>query len=170
MSESQPQEEYWLSGPIAGVPALLQPVAHALLQAQREISEQMDALNEYDLWEQPAGVASPGFHLQHIAGVIDRLLTYAAGNALSMAQLKDLSEEGLADERITVEALLNRLNAQFDTAIAFLKQTDAATLTQVRTVGRKQLPTTLLGLLFHIAEHTMRHTGQLLVTVRVLND
>jgi uncharacterized damage-inducible protein DinB len=38
----------------------------------------------------------------------------------------------------------------------------------VRFVGRAKLPSTVLGLLVHAAEHTMRHTGQLLVTVQVL--
>jgi uncharacterized damage-inducible protein DinB len=113
-------------------------------------------------------VASVGFHLQHIPGVLDRLITYATGNPLSHLQLKYLSEEGLEDEKITTGTLLDKLDNEIETAIAYLKKTDSATLTEPRTVGRKKLPTTVMGLLFHAAEHTMRHTGQLLVTARIL--
>jgi uncharacterized damage-inducible protein DinB len=147
---------------------LLQPVAHALLQSQEEIHTLLKPFPRQLLWEQPAGVASVGFHLQHIPGVLDRLITYATGNPLSHLQLKYLSEEGLEDEKITTGTLLDKLDNEIETAIAYLKKTDPATLTEPRTVGRKKLPTTVMGLLFHAAEHTMRHTGQLLVTARML--
>ena len=67
--------EYWMSGPVDNIPALLQPVAHALLQANLEINHLMQDFPEEKLWEKPAGVASPGFHLQHLTGVLDRLFT-----------------------------------------------------------------------------------------------
>lgn len=86
--------EVWLQGPIADVFPLLQPVAHALLQAQEEINELMYDFPENKLWEKPAGAASPAFHLQHIVGVLDRLFTYAKGKQLTDEQLKYLSEEG----------------------------------------------------------------------------
>lgn len=155
-----------MSGPVDGVPALLQPVAHALLQANDEIHGVLENFDVQQLWQQPNGVASVGFHLQHIVGVIDRLFTYAKGEGLSIEQLKYLSEEGKANEGITLPDLLVRLSTQISKAIEFLKTVDPATLTDVRTVGRKKLPSTITGLLFHAAEHTMRHTGQLLVTAR----
>ena len=161
--------EYWLRGPVAGVPDLLQPVAHALLQAQEEIHELMGDFPGRLLWECPAGSASAGFHLRHLAGVLDRLFTYARGEALSRQQLAYLAEEGNPQEDITVVFLLMVLDAQLAKSIDQLRATDPQTLTQTRTVGRLQLPSTVMGLLFHAAEHTMRHTGQLLVTVRVLN-
>ncbi|MBC9914192.1 DinB family protein [Chitinophaga varians] len=158
--------EYWMQGPVAGIPALLQPVAHALLQARAEINALMAGFPEDRLWEQPAGIASPGFHLQHLRGVLDRLFTYAQAQLLSPQQLEELAAEGKPAGGSA--ALLEAFNQQVDKALAQLSQTDPATLTDFRGVGRKQLPSTVQGLLFHAAEHTMRHTGQLLVTVNVI--
>ena len=160
--------EYWLRGPVPGVPDLLQPVAHALLQAQEEMHDMMSDVSDRLLWERPAGVASAGFHLRHLAGVLDRLFTYARGEALSQRQLAYLAEEGNPQEDITVAFLLDVLDAQLAKSLDQLRATDPQTLTQTRAVGRLQLPSTVMGLLFHAAEHTMRHTGQLLVTVGVL--
>jgi uncharacterized damage-inducible protein DinB len=162
--------EVWLRGPIEGVPALLQPIAHALLQANEEIKESLSDLPQHRLWEKPAGVASVAFHLQHIAGVLDRLFTYAEGKLLSSEQLKYLSEEGLENAGLTIETLLSNLDRQINIAVNKLKQTDPSLLTMTREVGRKKLPSTVLGLLFHSAEHTMRHTGQLLVTVKMIRS
>lgn len=129
----------------------------------------MAAFPDALLWERPGGVASPGFHLQHLAGVLDRLLTYARGEALDHAQLKDLAAEGAPIEgQSTVAELLNRFNIQIDKALDQISQTPGPTLTETRYVGRARLPSTVAGLLFHAAEHTQRHNGQLLVTVRVL--
>ncbi|MBC9930255.1 DinB family protein [Chitinophaga qingshengii] len=158
--------EYWMQGPVAGIPALLQPVAHALLQARAEINALMTGFPENRLWEQPAGVAAPGFHLQHLRGVLDRLFTYAQAQLLSPQQLEALAAEGTPGAGSA--ALLDAFNQQVDKALQQLSQTDPATLTDFRGVGRKQLPSTVQGLLFHAAEHTMRHTGQLLVTVSVI--
>lgn len=162
--------EVWLRGPLEGVPALLQPVAHALLQAQEEIHEMLQDFPESGLWEQPAGVASPAFHLQHIPGVLDRLFTYAAGNMLSPEQLDYLAKEGKPAHDITLPMLLTAFDTRLQKAITALKAINTDTLTAVRVVGRKQVPSTVWGLLFHAAEHTMRHTGQLLVTVQVLKE
>lgn len=159
--------EVWLRGPVQGVPALLQPVAHALLQAKEEIREMLKDFPETMLWERPAGVASVGFHLQHLTGVLDRLFSYASGHALSPAQLQYLAAEGVAADNIRLQALVQAFEAQVEHAVEQLKDMEAEKLTDVRTVGRKQLPSTVLGLLFHSAEHTMRHTGQLLVTVKM---
>jgi uncharacterized damage-inducible protein DinB len=161
--------EVWLRGPLDGIPALLQPVAHALLQAREEINELMQDFPDTLLWERPAGMASPGFHLQHMAGVLDRLYTYARGEALNQQQLDYLAAEG-KNISVTVNQLLEHFNQQVDIAIKQLSETDEATLTEVRGVGRANIPSTVIGLLVHSAEHTMRHTGQLLVTVRVLLD
>jgi uncharacterized damage-inducible protein DinB len=158
--------EYWMSGPVENIPALLQPVAHALLQANREVNTMMQGFPEEKLWEALQGVASPGFHLQHMSGVIDRLFTYARAALLSQEQYDQLAEEG--KPVATATALLQRFDEQVKKALLQLSQTDPNTLTDFRGVGRKQLPSTVMGLLFHAAEHTMRHTGQLLVTVNVL--
>src|SRR5438552_13201428 len=102
-----PQPEVWLRGPLPDVPALLQPVAHALLQAREEVEDVMTGFPEERLWERPGGVASVGFHLQHLAGVLDRLFTYARGEALNAAQLKALEAEGTPSPEIQVSSLLN---------------------------------------------------------------
>lgn len=168
---TEKKSEVWLRGPVDNIPALLQPVAHALLQAREEINLLMEDFPAALLWEKPGGVASPGFHLQHIRGVIERLLTYAGGEMLNAEQLSDLKKEGQPPSAsCTVSDLLTPLNQQVDKAIAQLSNTDENILTAFRGVGRAQLPSTVLGLLVHAAEHTQRHTGQLLVTVKWLKS
>lgn len=161
------EPEFWLRGPVAGVPALLQPVAHALLQAEKEVTETMNDFPPQKLWSQPAGLASAGFHLQHLSGVLDRLFTYARGESLRPEQLQYLRNEGQHHEP-DIESLLKHFHQQVQLSIDQLKTTDVNALTDTRMVGRAGIPSTLMGLLFHAAEHTMRHTGQLLVTANFL--
>ena len=161
--------ELWLRGPVPGIPPLLQPVAHALLQACQEVNDLMAAFPDTLLWEHPGGLASPGFHLQHLAGVLDRLFTYAREKALNEAQLANLATEGSPTEgQSTVAQLLNRFNIQIDKSLEQIGETPEESLTKPRFVGRARLPSNVIGLLFHAAEHTQRHTGQLIVTARVL--
>jgi len=161
--------EVWLRGPLPDMPALLQPVAHALLQAREELNELMAGFPDDKLWDKVLGVASPGFHLQHLTGVLDRLFTYAREEALTEQQLAYLSKEGKPTEIVyTTIELVAAFNTQVDKALAQLSRADSATLTDFRPVGRGKLPSTLIGLYTHSAEHTMRHLGQLLVTVRVV--
>ena len=162
--------EYWLRGPLPGISSYLQPVAHALLQAREEVNELMTEFPEELLWEHPAGVASPGFHLQHFSGVLDRLFTYAKGQMLTEEQLQSLKKEGIKDASLTADKLVKIFNEQVDKSLEQLKATDEKILIEFRGVGRAQLSSTVLGLLTHAAEHTMRHVGQLLVTVRVLKN
>jgi uncharacterized damage-inducible protein DinB len=149
------------------IPPLLQPVAHALLQAREEVMAGMSGFPEELLWERPAGVASVGFHLQHLAGVLDRLFTYARGKPLDERQLRAFAAEGLPDPQVRTQDLVGAFHAQVDRALDQLRITAEGTLTEYRAVGRAHLPSTTLGLLVHAAEHTQRHLGQLLVTVRV---
>ena len=160
--------EVWLRGPVEAVPALLQPVAHALLQAQEEVHTLMHDFPDDLIWQKTAGMASVGFHLQHLTGVLDRLFTYAKAEALSERQLEYLLAEGIQNETINLVSLLAAFDLQVQRAIEQLKTTDETTLTMPKAVGRKQLPSTTIGLLFHAAEHTMRHTGQLRVTAKYL--
>ncbi len=163
----QNQPEVWLRGPLPGLSPLLQPVAHALVQAREEVTALLVDFPEEKAWERPAGVAAVGFHLQHLTGVLDRLFTYARSEALSPAQLAHLSQEGQLTG-LTVPELARAFDEQVSRALDELRATDPHTLTDFRGVGRAQLPSTKLGLYVHAAEHTMRHLGQLLVTVRVL--
>lgn len=165
-----PLPEVWLRGPVAGVPPLLQPVAHALLQAREEVRGIVHDFPADSLWIQPAGVASVGFHLQHLSGVVDRLFTYARGQALGEEQRRALAVEGTPQDGDDVESLLQRFEARVDEAIEQLRATEEHAVREARMVGRAQLPSTVLGLLFHAAEHTQRHVGQLLVTARVVRD
>ncbi|MCU7552434.1 DinB family protein [Chitinophagaceae bacterium LB-8] len=159
--------EVWLRGPLSNIPSLLQPVAHTFLQAKEEIIEMMKDFPEEHLWDRPANVASPAFHLQHITGVIDRLFTYAMGQSLTEGQLAALRSEGQAQSQ-TVAQLVKALCDKIDWALEQLSSVNEQTLREARGVGRAQLPSTVQGLLFHSAEHTMRHVGQLLVTTKVI--
>ncbi|MES2458658.1 MAG: DinB family protein [Bacteroidota bacterium] len=163
--------EVWQRGPLPGIIPLLQPVAHALLQAREEINEYLVDFPVELLWQRVAGKASVGFHLQHLSGVLDRVFTYARAEGLSAFQFEQLAEEGTDSEAgYTVKDLVERFNNQVDVAMQQIKETDESTLTEYRGVGRAGLPSTVIGLLFHAAEHTMRHVGQLMVTAAVLNS
>lgn len=163
--------EVWQRGPIAGIPALLQPVAHALLQAVEELDRLMADFPDALLWERPAGVAAVGFHLQHLSGVLDRLFTYARGEQLDAAQRTRLQQESLPSvPGLSGAALVARFQEQVDLALQQLRSTDPNSLTEFRGIGKQQLPSTVMGLLFHAAEHTMRHLGQLLVTCTILTN
>ena len=159
--------EVWLRGPLPQTPPLLQPVAHALLQAREEVEAEIRGFPDAALWDRPAGVASVGFHLQHLAGVLDRLLTYARGEPLSEAQRAALRCEGEPDDTLTAAALADAFRQQVEQALHQIRATDDRTVLDARGVGREQIPSTVLGLLVHAAEHTTRHVGQLLVTARV---
>ncbi len=157
-----------MRGPVPGIADLLQPVAHALLQAQEEIHIMMTGFPDALLWKPLAGMASTGFHLQHLVGVQDRLFTYARGESLNAQQLEYLASEGKQVEGATVGSLLEAFDQQTAQSLLQLKATGPETLTEPRVVGRLKLESTVAGLLFHAAEHTMRHTGQLLVTVKAI--
>lgn len=165
----QHQREVWLRGPLPRVPALLQPVAHALLQAKEEVNRLMAEFPEILLWIKPINMASPGFHIQHMTGVIDRLFTYADNRPLTQQQLDFLHSEGeLPQKEDSVAALLDAFSMQVDKAVAQLSEVRESTLTEIRGVGRAKIPSTVIGLYVHTAEHVMRHSGQLLVTARIL--
>ena len=160
--------EVWLRGPLPDVPTLLQPVAHALLQARDEVEAWINDFPDDLLWTRPGGVASAGFHLQHLVGILDRLFTYARGETLTVSQLEYLKREG--SPTIPAESardLAAAFHRQVEISVNELRSINEAILTQPRFVGRRRLPSTVLGLLFHAAEHTQRHVGQLLVTIRV---
>ncbi|UKT65882.1 DinB family protein [Pedobacter mucosus] len=161
--------EVWQRGPLPEIIPVLQPVAHALLQAREELNEYMFEFPVELLWLRPAGLASTGFHLQHLSGVLDRVFTYARSESLSAFQFKQLEEEGSdAEDPYTVAQLVERFNNQVDSALKQIKETEESTLADYRGIGRAGLPSTVIGLLFHAAEHTMRHIGQLMVTAAVV--
>jgi uncharacterized damage-inducible protein DinB len=160
--------EWWQRGPVDGVPPVLQPVAHILLQVRESVAELVEGLSETEFNARPAGVASVAFHIQHIAGVIDRLFTYARGNALNDAQFAALRREREPLAAADIGPAIDALNARVDAAVNELRTIDPATVGDWRGVGRAQLPSTVIGCLVHGAEHSMRHVGQLSVTARVV--
>lgn len=162
------QPEYWLRGKIENIPDLLQPVAHSLMQSKEELRSYMKDFPDEMLWEKPAERASVGFHLQHLFGVLDRLLTYAKNEKLSEEQFLYFKNEGIRNSSITSENLVKNFEDKVMEAIVLLEKISPSTLTEFRGVGRKQMPSTVLGILFHAAEHTQRHIGQLLVTISVV--
>jgi len=165
------QLEVWQRGPLPDITPLLQPVAHALLQAREEVNLYMHQFPSSLLWERPAGMASAGFHLQHLSGVLDRVFTYARAEGLNAFQFTQLEEEGHDTiPACTTENLVLRFNHQVDIALEQIKNTDPVTLPDYRGIGRAGLPSTVIGLLVHGAEHTMRHVGQLMVTAAVVKD
>jgi hypothetical protein len=156
--------EFWLRGPIEGITPGLQPVAHALLQSRQEVKHALDGFPDELLWLRPADRASVAFHLQHLTGVCDRLFTYAEGKMLEEKQLAYLKEEGKEREGIDLNNLIDQWSLAVEIAMGRLALWKAEDLLQPREVGRKKLSSTVLGLLFHAAEHSSRHTGQLIVT------
>ncbi|HET7463821.1 MAG TPA: DinB family protein [Longimicrobium sp.] len=162
------QPEAWMRGPVAGIPPLLMPVAHALIGAREDVSAAIDGLEAEVLWARPGGGASAGFHALHLAGSLDRLFTYARGESLSDEQFAALSrEQAPGDPPPTARELVHVVETQVEQALAQLRATDESSLLEFRGVGRKQLPSNVLGLLFHAAEHTQRHVGQVITTAMI---
>ncbi len=167
MSTARP--EPWLRGPVPGIHALLQPAAHAFQMSREDVAAAVAGLSLEQVWTGLEGATPIGFHVAHLSGSTDRLLTYARGAALDEAQKATLTRERTLDEeRPPVEALLARWHATVDRALAQLADTDAATLLDARAVGRDKLPSTVIGLLFHAAEHAARHTGQIVTTAKMV--
>jgi hypothetical protein len=164
------EPEPWLRGAVPGVPPLLQPVAHALIQALEDVRRVVTPLRADVLWAKPGGAASVGFHVRHAAGSLDRLFTYARGENLSASQLVDLKRETAPGEQGTASAaeLLAAFESQVERALTQLRETREEVLTERREVGRAKLPSTVLGLLFHGAEHTQRHVGQIITTAKIV--
>ncbi len=150
--------EPWMRGPIDGVSILSAPILYSFQQAQEDLAKWTDGLTPAQLWATPHGFGSVGFHIRHIAGSTDRLMTYVEGKQLSDAQMAALRNE--RDPGATREELLEELANAFRSAEKIVRGLDPARLADPREVGRKRLPTTVIGLLTHIAEHTQRHVGQ----------
>jgi hypothetical protein len=163
------QPEFWLRGPIEGVEPVLMPAAHAFLQTLEDAERWTEELTDDQVWLAPDGAAPVGFHLMHLAGSTDRLLTYARGATLDAAQKTALAAEK-EPPRIGRTALLADLRKTIDAALAQIKSTPPASVFDARAVGRAALPTTVIGLIFHAAEHSQRHAGQIVTTAKVVRS
>ena len=163
------QTEAWQRGPVPGFDPWLMPVVHALLQAREDLERLAAQVPPAHVWQRPGGAASIGFHVRHTGGALDRLLTYARGDTLSDGQRAFAKDEGTPGEpAATMDSLVAEVSRSIDRAFDQLRATSASSLLDARKVGRAGLPSNVLGLLFHAAEHCTRHVGQAITTARVL--
>lgn len=162
-------QEVWLRGPVEGYVPELMPVAHSLLQAREDLERELSDLSPDELWTRPGGAASLGFHAKHLAGSIDRLMTYAMGEGLSSEQFAWLRSEGdpgtpPADGAEVLEVAIREI----DRALGTLRSIPAESLLEERFIGRARLRSNALGILYHIGEHTTRHVGQIITTKKIV--
>ena len=165
-TSTAPYTEPWLRGTHTDVPAAGRSVLHALELALDDLTKWTVGLTDAEIHSQPLGLPSVAFLLRHIAGSVDRILTYAEGNQLSQEQLAVLKSEQSGEE--TLAELLAGVEVAFNDAADRVRVLATADLDTSRTVGRKQLPTSIGGAMIHVADHTQRHVGQVVTTAKVL--
>lgn len=166
----RPTTEVWQRGPVAGFDPMLMPVAHSLLQVQEDLRALAGRVQPEHVWARPSGAASIAFHVRHVGGSTDRLLTYARGEPLSDTQREAMRRETDDGEpRPSIDEIVRETMNALDAALAQLRATPRESLLEPRKVGRAGLPSTTLGLLFHAAEHATRHVGQAITTARILS-
>jgi uncharacterized damage-inducible protein DinB len=159
-------QEAWLRGQLADVDPLVAPILYSFTQAREDVAKYTEGLTTEQIWSTPHGFGSVGFHIRHIAGSTDRLMTYLQGKQLSDGQMRALRDEKTPGA--TRGQLLDDLDHAFERAEVVVRAIDPATLAEPRFVGRKLLPTTVIGLLTHIAEHTQRHVGQTISAAKLI--
>jgi uncharacterized damage-inducible protein DinB len=162
----QPKEEPWLRGTLAEMSVVPRAVLHALELAREDVEKWCGSLSDEQLNARPAGIAPVAFHVRHIGGSIDRLLTYAEGAQLSEQQLAALKSE--LDAGAKRAALLADFHVALAKAAARIRALERANLDEKRSVGKRGLPTTVGGLLVHVADHTQRHVGQAITTAKIV--
>jgi uncharacterized damage-inducible protein DinB len=158
--------EPWLRGTHANVPAVGRAVLHALDLALDDLTRWTTGLTDGEVHAEPLDLPSVAFHLRHIARSTDRILSYAEGKQLSAEQLAGLKAEQTGEE--TLPELLAEVEASFSDAADRVRVLATADFDTPRSVGRKQLPTSIGGALIHVADHTQRHVGQVVTTAKVL--
>jgi uncharacterized damage-inducible protein DinB len=169
-----PYTEPWLRGTHTDVPAAGRAVLHALELALDDLTRWTAGLTDVEVHAQPLGLTSIAFHLRHIARATDRILTYAEGEQLSAEQLGLLkSEQGGAEQgsegrRESLAELLAEVEVSFTDAAERIRVLATANLDTPRFVGRKQLPTSIGGAMIHVADHTLRHVGQVVTTAKAI--
>ena len=111
------------------------------------------------------GANSIGFQLKHIAGSVDRITSYLMEQPLTASQMEFLRQELSGSEDLA--SLLAVVEQSLSHSEDRLRQLDPASIYDARSVGRRALPTTVIGLLVHLAEHTQRHLGQAVTLSRL---
>jgi hypothetical protein len=164
-----PITEVWQRGPVPGYDPYLMPVVHALLQAREDLARLAAQVPSTDVWARPGGAASIGFHVRHVGGALERLLTYSRGESLNETQRASSRDEGVAgDPPAALSDVVAAVHQQIDAALEQVRGTPRDRLLDDRKVGRAGLPSNVLGLLFHAAEHATRHVGQAITTAKIL--
>lgn len=161
-----PDPEPWLRGPVTGVHPLAAPVFFSFAQVREDLARFTTGLTRDQVWQSFPPAPSLGFHLKHIAGSVDRLATYLSGSQLTDEQLLFLKQESQPDADLP--ELMSGIEASLRNAESILSKLDPATLYDARFVGRRHLPSTVIGLIVHLSEHTQRHLGQAITTAQVL--
>jgi hypothetical protein len=159
----------WLRGPVPDVIPMLQPVAHSLIDCMEDVESRLTGVTDERIWTKPGNAATIGFHVRHAIGSLDRLFAYARGEELTVAQLETLRTEttrGVGPS--TAAELIAAFRQQTDRAMKQLRGTHDADLLAFRAVGRAKLPSTVIGILMHAAEHTQRHIGQMSTTLKIV--
>lgn len=165
-TKSSSGPEPWLRGTRTDIPAVPRAVLHALDLAQEDLSRWIEPLTDEQLNARPFGIAPVAFHLRHIARSLDRLLTYAEARQLTPEQIQQMKSE--LDPGATRPQLFQELTESLQKSSARVLALANADFSQPRVVGGKQLPTTLGGLLVHVADHTQRHVGQTITTAKIV--
>jgi Protein of unknown function (DUF664) len=157
--------EPWLRGPLEGVHPLVAPTLHAYMQAREDLERWTDGLSDVQIWSRPHGLAPVGFQLRHIAGSVERLTTYLRGEQLTSQQLE--AARGEMQPGPGRAALLEMVTHSLHYSERVIRSIDPVNFTSLRVVGRKHLPTTVASLVVHLAEHTQRHVGELIITTKL---
>lgn len=163
---STPYVEPWLRGTHTDLPAVGRAVIHALELALDDLHKWTAGLRDAQIHAAPLGLTPIATQLRHIAGSIDRILTYAEGRRLTDEQLALQKTEEAGSQ--SLEELIAAVDTSIAGAFTRIRALATQDLEQPRGVGRKQLPTSLGGALVHVADHTQRHVGQVVVTAKVL--
>jgi uncharacterized damage-inducible protein DinB len=162
MSTTEP----WLRGPISGVHPIAFPFLYSMAQVREDLDRWTAGLTPDQLWARPRGLGAIGFHYRHVGGSTERLATYLSGHPLSEDQMREMKEE--SEPGVSLDELRTRFEERLLYAEAIVKALDPRTWHDARAVGRKALPTTVGGLVHHIAEHAQRHVGEIIVTAKIV--
>ena len=165
----EPRQEAWLRGPIEGIPPHLMPVFHSFQMVREDLAQYTEGLTTEDVWRRAGSLPPLGFHLRHIAHSVDRLVTYLCGDQLSDAQIATLKQES-EPGRATLAELLADVDEKLADAERRIRAIEPGVLNEPRYIGKKRLPSTVLGLLVHVAEHTQRHLGQAITTAKLARE
>ena len=160
--------EPWLRGTLKGTNPFIAPILYSFQMAREDLARFTEGLTDEQAWARPIGLAPVGFQIRHTGGSVERLIAYAEGKALTVAQLDALKHE--FDPGEPLKDLLLKLDETLRNAEVAIEAIDPETFAEPRTVGRKALPTSVIGLLIHAAEHTQRHVGQAIVTAKIVSQ